>query len=133
MAERSRAWWATVGGALGATLAVRAGRWDALVAGWGGDPGALGAGVDLVVSVALSTTAGVALGLLVAHAQGRRGGGGVVATAAVLLGAGVALAAVPRLSGGDPGWALVGALTLLFVGPAVALLPLALTGPRSSR
>ncbi len=121
-----RAWWATVGGAIGAALAVRSGRWDALVAGWAGEPGALGAAIELLWAVALATAAGVLLGSIIARALGRRGGGVLFGAAAVLLGAGLALAALPRFTEGDPGRALIGALVVLFVGPAVALVPWAL-------
>lgn len=121
-----RAWWATVGGAIGAALAVRSGGWDALVAGWAGEPGALGAAVELLSAVGLATAAGVLLGLVVGRALGRRGGGLVFGAVAVLLGAGLALAALPRFTAGDPGHALIGALVVLFVGPAVALVPWAL-------
>lgn len=119
-------WGAGVGGALGAALAVAAAPWDALVAGFGGAPQAVDAAVSIVIGCAGATTAGALLGLALGRALARRGGGALGGALCTLAGAGLTLAALPRVAGGDPAAALTWAPLLGFVLPALALLPWAM-------
>lgn len=119
-------WAATVGGFVGALLAITAGPWNALVAGLGGEPGAVEAAILLVVGVGAGTAAGAVSGLALARRFGRRGGGRGSGGLIVLLAAALASLALPRCGGGDPGRVLAWAPLLALLLPALALLPWAL-------
>lgn len=124
-------WAATVGGFVGALLAIAAGPWNALVAGLGGEPGAVEAAILLVVGVGAGTAAGAVSGLALARRFGRRGGGRAAGGRGsggliVLLAAALASLALPRCGGGDPGRVLAWAPLLALLLPALALLPWAL-------
>lgn len=118
-------WSASLGAAAGAALAVAAAPWDALVAGFGGEPHAVEAAVAIMLRATLATTAGAFLGIVLGRALDRRGGGFSGALLA-LAGAGLALVALPRVAAGDPATALAWAPVLGFILPALALLPWAL-------
>ncbi|MCB9527419.1 MAG: hypothetical protein H6701_03325 [Myxococcales bacterium] len=119
-------WAASLGAAAGAALAIAAAPWDALVAGFGGEPHAVEAAAATILRAALATTAGAFLGIVLGRALDRRGGGGPTGALLTLAGAALALAALPRVAGGDPATALVWAPVLGFILPALALLPWAL-------
>lgn len=119
-------WSASLGAAAGAALAVAAAPWDALVAGFGGEPHAVEAAVALMLRATLATTAGAFLGIVLGRALDRRGGGGFSGALLALAGAGLALVALPRVADGDPATALAWAPVLGFILPALALLPWAL-------
>lgn len=116
-------WAAAVGGLFGALLAIGAGPWNALVAGFGGEARAVEAAVALVVGVAASTAAGALFGLALTRRFARRGGGQSIGGLVVLLAAVLASLALPRCGGGDPGRALAWVPLLGLLLPALALLP----------